>query len=87
MWDSLDLAAVIGDTWDAVKDRSNEAQDDSRHAWREALDPKLAAFEKVMQERGATFAKDSSDNGKMIFSDDALEKLVAFFKSIGPPEE
>jgi 2-polyprenyl-6-methoxyphenol hydroxylase-like FAD-dependent oxidoreductase len=87
MWDSLDLAVVIGDVWDAVKARGDDADSDSRHAWREELDPKLAAFEKAMQERGAVHAEDSSNNGKMMFSEEGLEKLVALFKSFGAPPE
>ncbi len=87
MWDSLDLAAVIADAWEAAQARGSDVEGDSRRAWREELDPKLAAFEKVMQQRGAVYAEESSKNGKLIFSDDALEKFVAFFKSIeGPPE-
>lgn len=81
MRDSLDLAAVIGDAWDEVKAGSEKPSSDSQSAWREELDPKLAAFEKAMQERATVFAGLSSKNGKLIFSEDALEKLVAFFTS------
>ena len=87
MWDSLDLAAVIADAWEGVKARGGEANGDGTRAWQEALDPKLAAFEKAIQERGAIYAGRSSRNGNMIFRDDALEKLVAFFKHVsGTPE-
>ena len=84
MWDSLDLAVVIADVWEAVKAKSGN----SRAAWLAELDPKLVAFEQSMQERGAVHAQDSRENGDMIFSDGALEKLVAFFTSAmgGPPE-
>ncbi|KAB5551033.1 salicylate hydroxylase [Coniochaeta sp. 2T2.1] len=82
MWDSLDLAVVIADAWEAVKATGSDSPD----AWREELGPKLAAFEKAIQERGAVYAEDSRKNGEMIFSDDALEKLVAFFSSGGRPE-
>ncbi|OIW34661.1 salicylate hydroxylase [Coniochaeta ligniaria NRRL 30616] len=87
MWDSLDLAAVLVDAWEAAKARGSDTDGGLRRVWQEELDPKLAAFEKVMQERGAVYAEESSNNGKMIFSDDGLEKFVAFFKSHGPPPE
>lgn len=87
MWDSLDLAAVIADAWEAVKARGAEAEIGSRQAWQEELDPRLAAFESAMQKRAAVYAEESSTNGKMIFSEDGLEKMVAFFNSFSAPPE
>ncbi|KAH8905258.1 salicylate hydroxylase [Coniochaeta sp. PMI_546] len=87
MWDSLDLAAVIADAWEAVKARGGDADSRSRQAWQEELDPRLAAFESVMQKRAAVYAEESSTNGKMIFSEDGLEKMVTFFNSFGAPPE
>jgi 2-polyprenyl-6-methoxyphenol hydroxylase-like FAD-dependent oxidoreductase len=87
MWDALDLAQVIGDVWDTITTRGEDSSDVRRRAWRKQLDPNLAAFEEVMQDRGARSAEDSSNNSVMLFADDAVEKLVAFFKSFGPPTE
>ena len=81
MRDALDLAAVIGDAWDALKAGSEDASSESRGAWREELNSRLPAFEKAMQERAAVFAGLSAKNGKLIFSEDALEQMVAFFTS------
>lgn len=84
MWDSLDLAGVIGEVWEEVMPGKNGGQGKT---WSEVLDPKIESFEKVMTERAGKMARESSSNGQVMFKEDGAEVLAKMFMSFGPPSE
>lgn len=81
MWDALDLAAAISESWD-------ECRGDGR-GFGAAFAPLLRGFEEAMFARAQDKAEESWRNREMMFADDGAQALAGLMKSFfeaGPPQ-
>ncbi|RKU45323.1 hypothetical protein DL546_007465 [Coniochaeta pulveracea] len=80
MWDALDLAIAIEEAWHAFSGGNGAS-------WAQVMEPRLVNFEKMMTERAAAPAGESSKNGQLVLQENGAQLIADLFRSFGPPPE